>query len=169
LSIRIRRATSADTQAIADIHNQGVADRVATFRAEPRALVDVETAIAAETLLLVAEDGDAVVGWAGTGPYDDPNSWYAGVAEATVYVERSARGKGIGRRLLSALERAAEADGRYKLIAKIFDTNEPSLRLFARAGYERVGTHRRHGRLDGKWKDVVVLEKLIGEAAEGGA
>ena len=67
--------------------------------------------------------------------------------------------------LLAALEEAAAADGRYKLIAKIFDTNQPSLRLFERAGYTIVGTHLRHGRLDGEWKDVIVLEKLIGPAA----
>ena len=165
MSLQIRRAEAGDAPAIAAIHNQGVADRVATFRAEARSVDDVAEQIAAGKLLIVAERDGRVAGWASTGPYDDPSEWYSGVAEATVYVERSARGTGVGRELLAALERSAQAEGRYKLIAKIFDTNEPSLRLFERAGYERIGTHRRHGRLDGVWKDVVVLEKLIGEAA----
>jgi phosphinothricin acetyltransferase len=167
VSVRIRSAQTGDASAIADIHNQGVADRIATFRTEPRPVAEVEQIVAGEALLLVAERDGAIVGWAGLGPYDDPNPWYAGVAEATVYVDRGTRGAGIGRELLAALEHGAEAQGRYKLIAKIFDTNEASLRLFARAGYATVGTHRRHGLLDGEWKDVVVLEKLIGAAAGG--
>lgn len=165
MSVRIRPARTGDAVAIAKIHNQGVADRIATFRTEPRPPAEVEQLLAAETLLLVAEREGEVVGWAGLGPYDDPNPWYAGVGEATVYVDRATRGAGAGRELLAALERGAEAEGRYKLIAKIFDTNGPSLRLFERAGYATVGTHRRHGLLDGEWKDVVVLEKLIGPAA----
>ncbi len=164
MSLLVRAAEAGDAAAIAAIHNEGVADRVATFRAEPRPVADVDAAIATGRPLLVAERDGTVVGWAGVGPYDDANDWYAGVGEATVYVARQARGSGTARELLGALEAAAAAAGRYKLVAKIFGTNEPSLRLFERAGYTRVGTHRRHGRLDGEWKDVVVLEKLLGEA-----
>ena len=110
--------------------------------------------------LLVAEHEGRVVGWAGVGPYDDAAPWYAGVGEATVYVAAAARGSGAGRGLLEALERAAESEGRYKLIAKVFDTNELSLRLFASLGYGRVGVHRRHGRADGKRR-----MRAAGEAA----
>ena len=165
MSIAIRPASAADAVAIAQIHNEGVAERIATFRAEPRTPDDVALAIESERPMLVAERDDVVVAWAAIGPYDDANDWYAGVGEATVYVTRNARRSGAGLALLEALERAGEDAGLYKLIAKIFDTNEPSLRLFERAGYRVVGTHRRHGRLDGEWKDVVVLEKLIGPAA----
>ena len=165
MSLRIREAEAGDAPAITEIHNQGVADRIATFRSEPRAVADVEAAIASGRALLVAARDAVVVGWAGIGPYDDANDWYAGIGEAAVYVAREARGAGVGRELLAALEEAAEADGRYKLIAKIFDTNHPSLRLFERAGYTVVGVHIRHGRLDDEWKDVIVLEKLIGQAA----
>ena len=165
MSLRIRPAASGDAEAIAEIHNQGVAERVATFRPEPRAVEDVRAQMASGRPLLVAEHEGRVVGWAGVGPYDDAAPWYAGVGEATVYVAAAARASGAGRGLLEALERAAESEGRYKLIAKVFDTNEPSLRLFASLGYGRVGVHRRHGRLDGEWKDVVLLEKLLGDAA----
>jgi L-amino acid N-acyltransferase YncA len=167
VSLRIRPAEPGDSEAIAEIHTQGVAERIATFRAEPRSVEDVRAQMGSGRPLLVAERDGKVLGWAGVGPYDDSSPWYAGVGEATVYVAREARGAGAGRALLEALERAAVAAGGYKLIAKIFDTNEPSLRLFETCGYERVGVHRRHGRLDGAWKDVVVLEKLLGEAAEG--
>ena len=77
----------------------------------------------------------------------------------------SARGRGAGQALLDALAERAAAANTFKLVAKVFTTNEASLRLFERAGYTQVGTHIRHGRLRGEWKDVVVLEKLLGEAA----
>ena len=165
MSLAIRRAAAGDVDAIAAIHNEGIADRVATFREHPRPLAEVEAVIESGRPMLVAEREGEIVGWAGLSPYDDASPWYEGIAEAAVYVARAARGGGIGRELLAALEDAAVANGRYKLIAKIFDTNEPSLRLFEQAGYTTVGTHRRHGRLDGEWKDVVVLEKLIGIGA----
>ena len=164
MSLLVRAADAGDAAAITAIHNEGVADRVATFRAKPRPVADVKAAIGSGRPLLVAERDGTVVGWAGIGPYDDANDWYAGIGEATVYVARSERRSGSASALLDALEAAAATDGRHKLIAKIFDTNEASLRLFERAGYATVGTHRRHGRLAGEWKDVVVLEKLLGEA-----
>jgi L-amino acid N-acyltransferase YncA len=165
VSLAIRAAAVADAAVIAEIHNQGVAERIATFRAAPRTPDDVAAALASGRPMLVAERDGSVVAWAGIGPYDDASDWYSGVGEAAVYVARDARRSGAGVALLEALERAAEDAGHYKLIAKIFDTNEPSLRLFERAGYRTVGVHRRHGRLDDDWKDVVVLEKLIGPAA----
>ena len=165
MSLSIRPAIARDAAAIAAIHNEGIADRIATLRTAPRPVPEVEAAIESGSTLLVAERDGTVVAWAALGPYDDRNPWYEGVAEAAVYVARAARGQGAGRRLLAALEEAAEAGGRFKLIAKVFDTNAQSLRLFEAAGYTRVGVHHRHGRLDGDWKDVVVLEKLLGAAA----
>jgi L-amino acid N-acyltransferase YncA len=83
------------------------------------------------------------------------------VREATVYVAPEARGGGIGRALLEALAAEAAARGRHKLVAKVFADNEPSLALSPSLGYREVGVHRRHGRLDGEWRDVVVLERLL--------
>jgi L-amino acid N-acyltransferase YncA len=168
VSLAIRPADAADAAAIAEIHNQGVAERIATFRSEPRTPADVGAALTAGRPMLVAERDGRIVAWAGIGPYDDASVWYSGIGEATVYVARDARGGGAGLALLDALEQAAEHAGFYKLIAKIFDTDEPSRRLFERAGYRTVGVHLRHGRLDGEWKDVVVLEKPIGPAAQSG-
>jgi phosphinothricin acetyltransferase len=168
VSLAIRPARLGDAERIAEIHNEGVEERIATFRAEPRAPRDVRAALEHGRPLLVAELDGKIAGWAAVGPYEDPNDWYAGIGEATVYVAREARGAGVGGALLAALEETAAAEGRYKLIAKIFDTNLPSLGLFEAAGYRRVGIHRRHGLLDGHWKDVVILEKLLGPAADDG-
>ena len=63
--------------------------------------------------------------------------------------------------LLEALATQASTTGRHKLVAKVFASNEPSLALFEKSGYREVGIHRRHGRLDDEWKDVVVVERLL--------
>jgi L-amino acid N-acyltransferase YncA len=82
-------------------------------------------------------------------------------------VGSKARGRGAGSTLLEAAGAAAFTAGRFKLVAKVFTTNEASLRLFERAEYSNVGTHSRHGQLRGEWKDVVVLEKLLGGSVSG--
>ena len=162
----IRPATEADAGAIAAIWAQGIGERAATFQTRNPEMAELEELIAAGTPFLVAERDGAVVGFAKLGRYDDSAAYYAGVREATLYVERDARRAGIGRALLEGLVVAAEELGAWQLIAKIFTTNEQSVALFRSSGFRPVGTHLRHGRLDGEWKDVLVLERLIGPAAE---
>ena len=115
---------------------------------------------------MVAEGGGRVVGWASVAPYDEAHEYYAGVGEATLYVDPSARRGGTGRALLTALADEAERRGYHKLVGKIFTSNEPSIALVKSCGWREVGVHRRHGRLDGEWKDVLVVERLLGEALE---
>ena len=98
-------------------------------------------------------------------PYSD-RCVYDGVGEHGVYVDTGARGHGIGRRLLDALAQAAQARGLYKLTSRIFTTNAPSRAAHRAAGFEEVGVQRRHGRLDGEWKDCVLVERLLGDAAD---
>jgi L-amino acid N-acyltransferase YncA len=107
---------------------------------------------------LAAELDGLVVAWAAALAYSDPAPYYIGIGEATMYVERSARRHGVGSRLLNELAAEASRRGLYKLVGKIFTTNIPSIELVKRCGYREVGVHRRHGRLDGVWKDVLVVE-----------
>jgi phosphinothricin acetyltransferase len=157
----IREATEADAAEFARIHNEGIEDRQATFRTEAR---DAEAALEnlrTVRICLVAEgdrDGE-VIGWAVAGPYTDTAPYYEEIAEAAVYVSREARGAGVGRRLLEALCERAPGHGIHKLTAKIFTTNTASAELFKRCGFREVGVHLRHGRLDGEWKDVLVVER----------
>ena len=95
--------------------------------------------------------------------YSD-RSAYDGVGEHGVYVAPGARGRGLGRLLLEALAVAAEAAGYHKLTSRVFTTNEASLAVHRTAGFREVGVHLRHGRLDGEWKDCVVVERLLGAA-----
>jgi phosphinothricin acetyltransferase len=87
------------------------------------------------------------------------------VAEFSVYVARDARGTGAGRAAMDALVGECESRGIWKLLSRVFPENEASRRLLAKVGFREVGTYRRHGKLDGQWRDTVIVERLIGEAA----
>ena len=162
--ISIREATSSDAEAIAKIHNQGIAERMATFQTSEQTAEDGRARIGDGLGVVVAEHEGEVVGWAGAAPYER-YPYYDGVAEVTVFVAPGARRAGVGRALLEAIGELAERGGKYKLFGKVFTTNTPSIELFKACGYREVGTHLRHGRLDGEWRDVLIVERLLGDAA----
>ena len=166
MAISIRPAADADADAIATIYNEGIADRVATFETRPREPGEVAAWLSEGLPLLVAtgEDG-MVLGFARVSPYSD-RCVYSGVGEHGVYVARAARGRQVGRRLLDTLAAAAEQAGLYKLTSRLFADNAASRAAHLAAGFEEVGIQRRHGRLDGEWKDCVLVERLLGEAAD---
>lgn len=164
----VRLATAADAAAIAAIYNQGIEDRIATFETEPRTPEQVRDQLAQKgdryPTVVVERDG-RVVAWAAAGAYRG-RPCYRGVAEHSVYVDRGARGSGAGRAALDGLCRAYEQRGFWKLVSRIFPENGPSLGLHQRVGFRVVGVYRRHGKLGGEWRDCVIVEKLLGEAAE---
>ena len=165
---RIRRASEADASAIALIYNQGIEDRVATFETEPRSEAAVRQVLEAHGSRLptvVVERDGRVVAFAWVSAYRS-RPCYAGVGEHSVYVLREARGAGAGLAALEALAAEAEREGLWKLCSRIFPENTASLRLHARAGFREVGVYRRHGKLDGEWRDCVIVERLLGEAVE---
>jgi L-amino acid N-acyltransferase YncA len=165
--IAIRAAEAADAPRIAEIFNDGVEDRVATF--ETRVATPTDTARwIADDLVIVAERQGELLAWAKASPYADRHHYYDGVREATLYVDRGARRGGVGHALLDALAGFAGADGAHKLVGKIFTSNEPSIALIKGLGWIEVGVHRRHGTLDGEWKDVLVVERLLEAGGETG-
>jgi phosphinothricin acetyltransferase len=162
-ALHTRLATPADAPAITDIYNEGIADRVATFETEPRAPAQIAQQLADKgdrfPTVVVERDGQ-VVAWAGAGPYRSRPA-YAGVAEHSVYVARAARGSGAGRAALEALCRAYAERGFWKIVSRIFPENSASLRLHERCGFREVGVYRRHGKLEGEWRDCVIVERLL--------
>ncbi|HET8757085.1 MAG TPA: arsinothricin resistance N-acetyltransferase ArsN1 family A [Solirubrobacteraceae bacterium] len=162
----IRAAAAGDVDAIAAIYNEGIEDRVATFETRPRSAAEVARWFRDDLPFLVATDagGGAVVGFAKVSPYSDRCA-YGGVGEHGVYVARTARGQGVGRALLEALCAESARAGLHKLTSRIFADNGASRAAHAAAGFEEVGVQRRHGRLDGEWKDCVLVERLLGSAA----
>ena len=164
MSITIRQATERDAASIADIYNQGIAERGATFETEPRSAADIAARLADHDRfpMLVATDDHAVLGWAGLSAYR-PRACYAGIAEFSIYLERTARGRGVGRQLLSALIDTARDRGYWKLVSRVFPSNAASRALCGACGFREVGTYEKHSRLDGEWRDVVIVERLIPE------
>jgi L-amino acid N-acyltransferase YncA len=162
--VDIRPATATDAAAVAAIYNEGIDDRLATFETRPRTADEVAAGLGDDLPFLVATEGGDVVGFARVTAYSD-RCVYSGVGEHGVYVARSARGRGAGRRLLAALCDEAERAGLYKLTSRVFTDNAASRAAHLAAGFEEVGVQRRHGRLDGRWKDCVLVERLLGDAA----
>lgn len=162
-ALRTRLATPADAAAITTIYNEGIADRVATFETEPRTVAQIAQQLVDKggrfPTVVVERDGQ-VVAYAGAGSYRSRPA-YAGVAEHSVYVARAARGAGAGRAALDAMCRAYAERGFWKIVSRIFPENTASLRLHERCGFRVVGVYRRHGKLDGEWRDCVIVERLL--------
>jgi L-amino acid N-acyltransferase YncA len=159
--VLLRPATLADAAPLAAVYNEGIEGRESTFETRRRTADDMHARLSdAREIHLVAVVDDEVVGWAATAPYST-REVYAGVAEASVYVLRAARGRGVGTALANELAEEAARRGLHKLLGKLFVDNEASRRLVARCGFREVGTHLRHGRLDGEWRDVLLVELLL--------
>ena len=165
----IRAARAQDAAAVAALYNAGIAEREATFETRPRAATEIAGWFEPGLPFLVAQDADGrVVGFARVSRYSD-RCVYEGIGEHGVYVDAATRGRGLGRRLLDALAAEAERRGLYKLTSRIFTTNAASRAVHRAAGFTEVGVQRRHGRLDGEWKDCVLVERLLGDAARDGS
>lgn len=161
LGFRRRAATPADAEAIARIYNEGMEDRLATFETRARTGADVAGWLDGRHPVVVVEDGVAgVVAFAATSSYR-PRACYDGVAEFSVYVARAARGKGAGKLAMEALLRDAAGAGFWKVVSRVFTENEASRRLLRGLGFREVGVYERHARLDGRWHDVVIVERLL--------
>ncbi len=164
MTFTARPARIDDAAAIAAIYNDGIADRIATFETEPRTAQQIEQWFDGRHPIVVVERADGeVAAFASTAGYRT-RACYAGIAEFSVYVARGHRGTGAGRIAMTALIDAAAKAGYWKLLSRIFPENTASLALMARMGFRVVGTYQRHGKLDGQWRDCVIVEQLLGEA-----
>jgi phosphinothricin acetyltransferase len=179
----IRDATAADAAAICRIYNQGIEDRVATLETELRtpderrewlaargprhpvlvaepATVSIGPPTARAGLAAPATTVPAPISWASLNRFN-PRPAYDHVADLSVYVERAWRGRGAGHALLAALVERARALGYHKMVLAAFPDNRAGMALYARLDFTRVGVYREQGLLDGRWVDVVVMERLL--------
>jgi len=160
----VRAATLDDAAAIAAIYNGGILGRMATFETREQTPHDIAAWFdEPRHPRIVAEERGRVVGWAAASGYR-PRDCYAGIAEFSVYVAADARGRGVGDALMRAFLPACEAAGFWKVLSRIFPENAASRALCRRHGFREVGTYERHARLDGVWRDVVIVERLLGAA-----
>jgi L-amino acid N-acyltransferase YncA len=159
---RARPATLHDADAIARIYNEGIRDRVGTFETRERTVDDVRTWFDGRHPVIVVEDEGGIVAFASTSSYRS-RQCYAGIADFSVYVARDRRGQGAGRVALTALIEAVRTAGFWKLVSRVFVENTASRKLMAAMGFREVGIYQKHAQLDGEWRDVVIVEKLLPE------
>lgn len=158
--MQARPAAPEDAASMARIYNQGIEDRIATFETRQRTPEEVMSWLGGTHPVVAVEDEGRVIAFAATSTYR-PRDCYSGVAEFSVYVAREARGRGAGRLAMQALIEAAAAAGFWKLLSRIFVENTASRALVRSVGFREVGVYEKHGRLDGVWRDVVIVERLI--------
>lgn len=168
--ITTRRPKPSDAARISAIDAEGLATGHATFRDAPHDWHSFSANfMTGRALALVAEGGGVVAGWAGVSPTSARATYY-GVGEVSIYVSVARQGFGLGRHLLTELVLASESAGYWTLVAQIFPENEASLSLHAALGFRTVGIRKKlgrmsHGPFEGRWRDVVMLErrsKIIG-------
>ena len=165
LSPRLRPAVPGDAPAIAEIYNAGIRARTATFETRERSPADIGSWFGNERFpVLVAEVDGAVAGWVAASAYRS-RECYTGIAEFSVYVAPAAQGRGVGDALMREFLAALEGAGYWKVLARVFPENVASRALCRRQGFREVGIYERHARLDGVWRDVLIVERLLGEAA----
>jgi phosphinothricin acetyltransferase len=160
----IRLAEASDLPSVVEAYNAGISERIATFETRLRTIADIAGWLEDGQPFIVAERDGRVLGWARAGSYSD-RCVYRGVGEHAVYVHPNGRGQRLGRQLLIELCAESERRGLYKLTSRVFTDNHASRAAHRAAGFEEVGIQRRHGQLDGEWKDCVVVERLLGIAA----
>ena len=157
MQIKIEDMQDGDWPGVRDIYAEGIASGIATFEKD---LPDNEAwdALHIDECRLVAKKGNLVVGWAALSPVSSRRV-YKGVAEVSVYVGKSYRGDGVGKKLLIALIKASEEIGIWTLESSMFPENTASLRLHEACGFRKVGFRERIGELDGKWRDTILMER----------
>lgn len=153
----LRAMRESDWPRVRDIYQEGIATGYATFETQAP---DWETwdGNHMPTCRLVAEESGTLLGWAALCPVSD-RCVYGGVGEVSVYVGKHAQGRGIGAKLLKELVKVSEKEGFWTLQAGIFPENVASLRIHEKCGFRLIGRRERLGRLGGKWRDVLLLER----------
>jgi L-amino acid N-acyltransferase YncA len=159
----VRAARLEDLDTIRAIYNDGVHDRIATLESGPKSheeMLEWWEAHDDRYAILVATENDAVVGWASLNRFSHRCA-HAAIADLSIYIARARRGCGIGSRLLPALAERATANGFHKIVLHALNDNEAGKRLYRKTGFREVGVFREHGTIDGKYVDVVAMERLL--------
>jgi L-amino acid N-acyltransferase YncA len=153
----IREARDEDSASILAIYESGIATGNATFETEVPSWTDWDRRHHAHSRFVCEEEGQ-VVGWVALAPVSSRQA-YSGVAEVSIYLAPDARGRGIGTRLMTRAIASSEAHGIWTLYAALLPENEASVRLHEKCGFRRVGTRERIARLDGVWRDTLIMER----------
>lgn len=164
--VHIRASRASDLPTIVQIYNEGIRERNASFEVTERTVRDVEPWIDPAYPLLVAEthgmNPSRILGWVRAAPHS-PRTCYRGIGEYSVYVAAASRGRGVGDALMTEFVPACARAGFWKILGRVFPENAASRALCARHGFRELGIFAKHARLEGQWRDVIVVERLIPE------
>lgn len=156
-TLQIRKLTKEDWPEVDRIYQEGILTRNATFEKEVPSW-DSWDSEHCEECRLVAETNGKVIGWASVKPISIRHA-YRGVAEVSVYISESSQGKGVGSKLMENLIQLSEQNGYWTLQAGIFPENKASITLHKKFEFKEIGVRERVGEMDGKWRDVLLMER----------
>ncbi|WP_078427067.1 arsinothricin resistance N-acetyltransferase ArsN1 family A [Alkalihalobacterium alkalinitrilicum] len=159
--ITTRAALEKDLESIRTIYNQGIEDRIATLETDVKDIIYMKNWFdehQGRYIIIVAEMEGNIVGWASLNQYSKRTA-YNGVADLSIYIQRDYRGKGVGSQLLASIEQMAIANQFYKIVLFTFPHNRMAQTLYRKNGYHEVGIFKNQGKLDGKFIDIMAMEK----------
>lgn len=157
MAFEIFKMTQAHWPEVRKIYTEGIETGNATFEQNCPSWAEWDQEHRNDCRFVAVEEG-VVIGWSALSPVSG-RCVYGGVAEVSVYVSRIARGKGVGRKLLQSLVEESEKEGIWTLQAGIFRENESSIALHKKCGFREVGVREKLGKMNGIWRDVVLLER----------
>jgi L-amino acid N-acyltransferase YncA len=149
---------------IKEIYNQGIEDRIATLETRLRDTLEMQEWFSSREerhkVIVIEDIQGRVMGWASINPFNS-RCCYSGVGDLSIYIERSMRGKGLGRILLGSLIDTAIKQEFHKLVLSTFEFNETGKKLYKSLGFREVGTYINQGILDGRFVNITIMEKLL--------
>jgi L-amino acid N-acyltransferase YncA len=159
-----REATIADISFIKDIYNQGIEDRIATLETSLKSIEDMKHWFKDRPerykVIVIMNEASVVKGYASVNVFNS-RCCYSGVGDLSIYIDRNARGKGLGKILLAELLVVAKKQDFHKLVLSTFDFNVPGKKLYNALGFREVGTYINQGILDDKYVNVTIMERLL--------
>jgi L-amino acid N-acyltransferase YncA len=161
--VEIRAMKPEDWPRVEEIYAEGIATGNATFETEPPTWDEFDATRLLDHRFVAVEDGE-IVGWVALSP-TSPRDCYAGVVEHSVYVAAETRGRGIGRALMKALVESTDAAGLWTIQTSVFPENAATVALHERVGFRVVGRRERIARLNGVWRDTLLLERRSPEVS----
>jgi L-amino acid N-acyltransferase YncA len=166
LVTRLREMSAADWPAVERIYAQGIDDGEATFEVATPSWATFDGGRLPGLRFVAVDEGDTAVGWVAASAVSARPA-YRGVVEHSVYIDRAARGRGLGRLLLDAFITAADEAGVWTIQSSIFPENAASMKLHQASGFRVVGRRERIARAEvgphaGQWRDTILVERRSG-------
>jgi L-amino acid N-acyltransferase YncA len=153
----IREMLHSDSESVLDIYRMGLETRNATFETKVPPWLDWDSKHLIHSRF-VSEENGIVVGWAALTPFS-AREVYRGVAEVSIYVSSDFRGKKIGSALMRQIIISSELNGIWTLFSSVFPENEATIKLHLKFGFKIIGRREKIARLDGKWRDTILMER----------